>query len=352
MINKYFYKNPTFTETTWALLAVMRFFLAFIVIYGHLYFQILGLKAEPLEFIIDLGAKAAVMTFLLISGISIGHSYAKNKDGFIERRFLRIYPLYFIAVLFGVLLQYYLSSPYELPNSTMIAAGNLTSIANFLLLQGIAAITITYNGPLWSIGVEVFLYLMVPLLMYLKSRYIFILILISMYAFTFLNYTLLYGYSNLIWAWPFLIGFLIAAKRKPLFAVPLLVLSVCIVHYQQKVFAESWSVLLAVFSILVCFIAMYVKLNFSKYTILVLNFLGTISYPIYIFHLPLYLILYYFGVRESYVFISLVVVLSMALNYVFDVWLKKIFWKPVVDVIAKQTKKVQGNVIFNRTLKT
>jgi peptidoglycan/LPS O-acetylase OafA/YrhL len=213
-MNKCFYKNPTFTDSTWALLAITRFCLAFIVMYGHLYFHVLGLKLMTFQFIFDLGGKAAVMAFLLISGLSIGYSYDKNNVGFIKRRFLRIYPLYFTAVLLGVFLQYYLKSPYELPNSTMVAAGNLTSVANFLLLQGITAITITYNGPLWSIGVEVFLYLMVPLLMLLRMRYIVIITLISMFAFTFLDYDFLFGYSNFIWAWPFLIGFIISAKKK------------------------------------------------------------------------------------------------------------------------------------------
>jgi peptidoglycan/LPS O-acetylase OafA/YrhL len=329
-----FFNKPTFTESTWAILAITRFFLAFIVLYGHLYFHVLGLELMPSQFIFDLGGKAAVMAFLFISGISIGHSYVENRHKFMERRFLRIYPLYFVAVLFAVLLQYFIGSPYELSNSTMIAAGNLTSIANFLLLQGIIAITITYDGPLWSIGVEVFLYLLVPLLMYLRMRYLVIIILISMLAFTFLDYDALYGYGILIWSWPFLIGFLISAKKKHLVAMPFLVLSLFIVFYQRRIFGEPLSLLLCSCSILVCLTAMYADLNLSKNIKTFFNFLGTISYPIYIFHFPIYLLLYYLGVREAYVFIGLVLVLSIVINYIFDVWLKKIFWKPLVNNIV------------------
>jgi peptidoglycan/LPS O-acetylase OafA/YrhL len=103
-----------------------------------------------------LGGKAAVLGFLLISGISIGHSYYNSQSGFLKRRFLRVYPLYFFAVLFGVFTQYFLGSPYQLPNINMVAAGIGTSIGNFVLLQGIAVNTITNNGPLWSLGVEFF----------------------------------------------------------------------------------------------------------------------------------------------------------------------------------------------------
>jgi peptidoglycan/LPS O-acetylase OafA/YrhL len=350
-LKKIFYSKPTFTDSTWALLAITRFCLAFIVMYGHLYFHVLGLKLMTFEFIFDLGGKAAVMAFLLISGLSIGYSYDKNNVGFIKRRFLRIYPLYFTAVLLGVFLQYYLNSPYELPNSTMVAAGNLTSVANLLLLQGIAAITITYNGPLWSIGVEVFLYLMVPLLMLLRMRCIVIITLISMFAFTFLDYDFLFGYSNFIWAWPFLIGFIISAKKRAGFAFPLLGLSLFIVFYQQKIFGEPLSILLAFVSILICLMAIYVKLELSKNAKTFFNFLGTISYPIYIFHFPLYLLLYHIGIRESNLFISLVILLCIPINYIFDDWLKKIFWKPLVNKIEKQISERGTKKIMIKTFK-
>jgi peptidoglycan/LPS O-acetylase OafA/YrhL len=37
----------------------------------------------------------------MISGISVGHSFNKNKAGFLKRRFLRIYPLYFAEAILG-----------------------------------------------------------------------------------------------------------------------------------------------------------------------------------------------------------------------------------------------------------
>jgi peptidoglycan/LPS O-acetylase OafA/YrhL len=350
-MEKYFYNKPMFTESTWAVLAITRFFLAFVVLYGHLFAYVLGFESVPFQFILNLGGKAAVMVFLLISGISIGHSYIRNREEFLKRRFLRIYPLYFVAVLFAVLLQRYLGSPYEIPNTTMIAAGNLTSIANFFFLQGIATITITYNGPLWSIGVEVFLYLMVPILMYLRTLYVLIIALISMFSFTFLEHYFLYGHENLRWAWPFLIGFIISAKNKPLFAIPLLVLTVFIVLY-NKTFSDSLSIVLISFGILVCLISMYMKLYLSKKIIIFFNFLGTISYPLYIFHIPIFILLYYLGVREYYNFIGLVILLCIAINYIFDVWLKKIFWKPLVDYIEIYIKEFRIKRISNKTLKT
>lgn len=143
------------TESTWAIFAITRFLLAFVVLIHHIeiYFDFIKGNSK-LEFIASFGGKASVLGFLLISGISIGHSFSIKKEGFLKRRFLRIYPLYFFAVLFTVILQYYLGSPYQLPNSNLVSAGIFTSIGNLLLLQGIAVIPIIYNYPLWSLGVE------------------------------------------------------------------------------------------------------------------------------------------------------------------------------------------------------
>ncbi|MCW2118490.1 acyltransferase family protein [Flavobacterium sp. 7A] len=335
--------KPTFSESTWAILAITRFVLAFIVMYGHLYDQIFGHKLMPCKFIYDLGGKTAVVGFLLISGISIGFSYAQKKQEFIKRRFLRIYPLYFAAVLFTIFVQYYLGSPYSLPNSNMASAGILTSISNVLLLQGIASITITYNGPLWSIGVEAFLYLMVPLLMPLRLRYIVIMTILSMLAFTFLDYDVLYVYSNLIWAWPFLIGLIISAKNKPISTLPLLIFCLLIVNYQNIIFKDSLSVLTVFLVIVVCGIALYFKNYISDNLIFFLDYLGKLSYPIYVIHMPMYLLFYHIGIRQPYAYISLVILLCIPINYVFDVWLKNILWKPLTNSFDAKVKNFIKN---------
>ncbi|AWG22198.1 hypothetical protein FFWV33_12075 [Flavobacterium faecale] len=344
-MKKYFYATPTFSESTWAILAVTRFLLAFIVMYSHFYAYVFGFNVGTNQFIIDLDAKAAVMAFLLISGISIGYSYDKNKKGFFRRRLIRIYPLYFIAVLFGVVLQYYLNSPFELPNTTMVPAGYLTSIANFLLLQGIIAITIPFNGPLWSIGVEFLLYLMVPFLSHLRLRYLVVITLISMIAIIFFNHSYLYGYTTLLWAWPFIIGLIITVKKQPSYAFILLGLSLLVVNFQNEVFRDNLSVVTASVSIIICLLAMYAKLNFSTKTKNIFNYLGMISYPLYVFHLPLFLLMYSVGLREQYLFISLVILLCIPINYIFDTYLTKIFWKPMILKVENIIKKIRVSCI-------
>lgn len=339
-MNKLFNNKPIFTDSAWALLALTRFCLAFIVMLyiGHLsHFVHFAEYPMLFEKITNLGGRAAVVGFLFISGISIGYSYFQKKEGFLKRRFLRIYPLYFFAVLFAVFLQYFIGSPYQLPGVTMVAVGDLTSLANFLLLQGILSIDITYNSPLWSISVEFFLYLMVPLLFKLRLRYVYIVLIASMVLFTFeasiISQMDLYGVKIAIYAWPFILGFLISAKKQIKYTIPFLIMGVVSILYNVNLMPDKlcWLTFSAV--VLTVFFSIYVNIKLSDRTIKVFNFLGTISYPMYLFHIPLYLLLYYLGVREAYVFVLLVIVIVVPINYILDDYLKKVFWKPLVNTI-------------------
>lgn len=352
-----FYNKPTFTESTWALLALTRFCLAFIVMLAVGHLNNFAVLKMPLNYISMFGGSTAVMVFLMISGISVGYSLDKNKIGFLKRRFLRIYPLYFVAILSTVCLQYYLGSPYYVGNKEYVAAGDLTSIINFLLLQGIVAIDITFNNPVWSLSIESFLYLMLPLFFKMRLRYIYIILVISLCFYTFHSHlpfsVSLYGVKHIMFAWPFILGFLIAIKRQFWYSIPLILIGTFGVYYNYITdfvldkYAFIWFFIAVLF---VCF-SMYFKMQLSKNTKVLFDLLGTISYPMYLFHIPLYLLLYHLGIRESYVFVCLVILLCIPINYIFDVWLKKIFWKPIVYNIAIKIKKFKIKRISNKILK-
>src|SRR4051812_3996977 len=76
--------TANYTESSWALLAGLRFFLAFIVFAGHLsWFADLG---AILTGVSSFGGRPAVLGFLLISGLSIGHSIVSRPEGYFRRR--------------------------------------------------------------------------------------------------------------------------------------------------------------------------------------------------------------------------------------------------------------------------
>jgi hypothetical protein len=81
-INKYFYKNPTFTESTWALLAFTRFCLSLEVMLSKGHLSNFADYGDTLNLLSNFGGKTAVFVFLIISGISVGHSFSKNKAFF------------------------------------------------------------------------------------------------------------------------------------------------------------------------------------------------------------------------------------------------------------------------------
>lgn len=318
--------------------------LATIVLIGHL--NVFAKLPWIFSQIMSLGAKAAVVGFLLISGFSVGNSYNKSKGGYYLRRFLRIYPLYIVSVLFAVFLQYFLGSPFQLPGQTMVTAGWLTSICNVFFLQEFAGITITYNGPLWSLAIEVFFYLILPLLTTFSTRAVQVSLLISMAAFAFLFKEVLYGYMALLYAWPWLLGLLISKNQSLKQTFLFVVLGVVGILINKIVMPErlSWLTFSVVSVIVIASIYFDSKLPGS--IIKIFNYLGDLSYPLYLFHFPIYLLLYYLGVRNAYLFCFIMMLSIIPINLIFDRWLKNIFWKPALTYLSEK----YDQVVFKRRL--
>ncbi|TDD94673.1 acyltransferase family protein [Flavobacterium cellulosilyticum] len=356
-MNKIFYSKPSFTDSTWALLAITRFLLALVVMISIGHLSDFTSEGSIFNYLKDFGGKTAVMVFLMVSGISVGYSYSENKNGFFKRRFLRIYPLYFMAILGTVILQFYVGSPYHVNNSMVfVAAGNATSIANFLLLQGVVALNIMYNSPVWSLSVEVFLYMMLPIFFILRTRFLYLIVIISLFFYighSYLPSISLFGFQHLMYAWPFILGFIITVRKKSWSIIPFILLGTYGIYYNflNGTVFEKYSYVWFFFSVILIFIILYTKLNLSKRYLTFLNFLGTISYPMYLVHIPLYIFLYHLGIRESYLFVLLVILICIPINYIFDVWFKKIFWKPLVNYIETRVKEFKLKRISNKISK-
>ena len=142
----------------WSILAGVRFALASIVAINHLGdFTSLGW----LGFIPKFGAFEAIIGFLVISGYSICASYVKQPDGFLWRRIMRLYPIYFASILIGYAAMRLLNQP---------APGLLTIAINaFFLNQLITASS--FVGPAWSLSLEFWLYCLTPFLVRISQSY-------------------------------------------------------------------------------------------------------------------------------------------------------------------------------------
>ncbi len=126
-----------------------------------------ALLSIPIPFL-----RPAVMLFFLVSGFCIHYSYAASGrslelKSYSIRRFLRIYPPYLAAVVFGVLIEWILSHYFN----QEVSPGAKVLQTVFMLQNYSPDGGQMYTNPaLWSLPVEVELYLVYPLFYLLLRR--------------------------------------------------------------------------------------------------------------------------------------------------------------------------------------
>lgn len=108
-----------------------------------------------------------VAIFFVVSGFCIHLSFVRRPEwrDFFLRRFFRIYPPYFFAVLLFALFLPWSHAGYW-------PAGLAQVTSHLALVHNLFSDTFFgINGPFWSIGVEVQLYLLYPLLLFFTARW-------------------------------------------------------------------------------------------------------------------------------------------------------------------------------------
>ena len=117
--------------------------------------------------------KTAVMLFFMLSGYWITQvyceKYSKYRDSykiFIVSRFLRIYPLYIVCVLIGIV---FLAVANDYDKYSFMLGINPTSIRNIILLSH-SSIDQAIIGVAWSLDIELQFYLVLPLLIFLLAH--------------------------------------------------------------------------------------------------------------------------------------------------------------------------------------
>ena len=132
----------------------------------------------------------ALSWFFVLSGFIITYSYPtlgslSDLKRFYVHRFIRIYPIYFFAVLISALLvsigfsvmgdQFFIEvrRPYEisydLPTTKDSGFWAITTLRHLTFAQSLNSIEtlkLVFNGPLWSLVLEVYFYLAFPLLLF------------------------------------------------------------------------------------------------------------------------------------------------------------------------------------------
>ncbi|MFM6012122.1 MAG: acyltransferase family protein [Dolichospermum sp.] len=329
----------------WVSLSALRFFLAFIVFICHFFtffYQIPdSIHLKFLAYFLRLLGLPAVIGFLLISGYSIAHSVHNKVKGFYKRRILRLYPLYFISILYSFV-------PFLIKGQNLIVLTGVSSEGNFRLpsfentilnmsfLQFITGDQLSSNRVVWSLALEVSLYLLAPFLIRINSVTLLVLSIVSsciyvIYPLTNLPYFsgIPLGLNIIFLGWPWLLGFYYYSYKDILKSSNILYVSGCLTLILNLMFSLRTHSLIviaasAVTQLSIYTISCFILINSNTFIINpviinVFNILGKLSYPLYLFHIPTSIICYsVLGFRNFWAHTYFVILISYLMLILFD----------------------------------
>jgi len=187
-------------------LEALRGFCALAVVFYHLTLYNYIFNSNPYPFIIadiDPPGHFSVLIFFMLSGLVIGMNHKERLSGngilwYLKKRFVRIYPIYIIAVLM-----------------TVIVASKVQFMQvfyNSIFVQNICSDTMPENTPLWSLNYEMFYYLLFIAISYFEINGVFVLIFAILGGFLNTYYSGLPILSSYLFGFTFWIGGLIISK--------------------------------------------------------------------------------------------------------------------------------------------
>jgi len=309
----------------WAILAGLRALFAFVVLATHV--NSFTPHAAWLMPVMHLGAFTAVVGFFVISGYSIAHSIALSQKGFYARRALRIYPLYLLGCILAVV-------PFYLIGHT-INAGNgqtlhgpidaKTLLGNMFFLDGFVCHWLISNGPVWTLAIEVFFYILAPLFHRMKTPLLLAIIVGSgglYYLHDRFHVDMLtnarHGLAAAMLAWAWLLGFVFYRHRSEWWAqVTLIGLGTFLLsrfcegglYYALVMYSVSMFVIITA-------PGLTLTPRWRKY----LTYGGELSYPLYILHYAVLVLLAASGIhRSAALYVCVTIIVAVAAYHLIDV---------------------------------
>jgi len=286
----------------WPTLAGFRFLLALYVLGGHAGW-LFSAMPKSIESLMLGGPSPAVLGFFVVSGYSIAASVGRHAD-YYKRRAIRILPVYYMCLAVAVAAVFTWPEHGGLPKRMLLV--------NMLLLQGVFSVPAYYGfGQSWSLVCEVAYYLVAPLLNRLKTAGALTVTALSVITYFCMlarpcNFPLMQaGEAAVCLAWAWLIGFLYYKNRTHrwgqwLLAAGYTLIAVCGMFASLRLIGSGnllagyrllgqfnvWlNCLLIVVTPAVFFAAS--RLRQAPTVSVILNYLGDISYPLYLVHIPI-----------------------------------------------------------------
>ena len=354
-------------------LTMMRAIAILLIIECHLtIFLKLGIFQEPLYQSSFYTAPIGLTMFFFVSGFLLYYHYnsiqsIKNALTFYYKRFKRIYPLYWLALLLCVSLTIFTHGILTLYPPTWTSA---TIVANFLGIQ-----EFLYNEGLqthfWFISVITMYYLLYPIIIRPKNLVnalsIAIIIFLSAYA---INSTF-----NLIeihffrYYWTFILGIIICwikYNKSSLFSKNyrdyfILILLTPMLALVPRAYYEPYYLVISIISCLILYYclnvlfenkALNIKITSTKLYELLLK-ISIASFAVYLFHpIVLYFaraILTYYNVENVFYYNLMVVLIIIPLIFVFGYYLQLLEFKIIKMDVSYLKIKSKLESIISRT---
>jgi len=294
----------------WAVLAGLRFFLAATVLLGHItsYFVQNG---DWLYLGDNLNQEGGVFGFFLISGYSIAASTDREQTGYFARRARRIWPLYLTTIVFGLIVSLAVRHA-NIGGPVVDIRWRLPFdlICSLLMLQSFASTAPVVISPIWSLSIEWWLYMVAPALKKVPTAIIGCVILVSaLYFITKLSV------SNHPWrwtAWLWLLGFVYHRHRNETWSALILIVPYLVL---LRLGAVMYAQTPLTIGILIC--CRNISLS-SDSLRKALNYLGDLSYPLYLLHMPAIILAVASGLRPSFLLAVAAVCASVAALHLVD----------------------------------
>ena len=338
------------------------------------------------------GGFIGVDIFFVISGFLMSALYLKGNEAnpvlnFYIRRFKRIFPAYIVVISLTLFISAFLLVPYEFHQLILQSIASVSIVPNIYFWSGESYFDEYAFRPLlhlWSLGVELQFYLIVPVIFWLisKSKILFI----TLTVFTLLTCLVVVDLSAKsaffllpFRMWEFLIGFGAAFLfsnhgnlkqnfKKHIFGSLLVIMLLLAGFYSADLNTHP-----GLFALLICIATAVVLITgISKFIVdskigIMFEKLGQYSYSLYLVHFPVLILMFHepFGDNEIYMgsnLKSIFAVLLMIVTTYFlyhlverSNWLenisrlsiKKIYLLPIFAISALSVSVPINGVVFD-----
>jgi peptidoglycan/LPS O-acetylase OafA/YrhL len=154
----------------------------------------------------------------------------------------------------------------------------------------------------------------------------------------------LFGMNAWTHCWAWLIGFHCYRNRGSVWSVPLLFAGLIVIYLCKNEFGQPGAIWLYLLSALAIITAHRVSVGARAGA--ATNWLGDISYPLYLLHMPCFLLAYFLlGLRNRWSLLIFSLVFSITAFYGIDIYVKKHWLLPLMQALTGYCNRVAAHTI-------